>query len=96
MTLPPINQKKQPHKPKKNINSFHEQEKKYWTEVENLRLVKKLYKIDTSQNNHIYVHSESKPSSYMLKQEKERKKIFEENQRMYDRLSRKTLSHYAK
>ena len=99
--LPPIikqdsKQQSKPHQPKRNKNSFHEKEKQYWIEVENLRLVKKLYKIDVSRNNYPYANLDTKTSSYMLKMEKEKKKIYEENQRMCERLSRKSSSHYSK
>ena len=83
-------------RPKRNKNSFHEKEKQYWIEVENLRLVRKLYKIDVSSNNYPSAHLDTKPSSYMLKQEKEKRRIFAENQRMFERISRKTSSHYSK
>lgn len=83
-------------RPERNKNSFHEKEKQYWIEVENLRLVRKLYKIDVSSNNYPSAHLDTKPSSYMLKQEKEKRRIFAENQRMFERISRKTSSHYSK
>lgn len=102
--LPPINQtsESQQHpgqsqghhsKPK----SFFEKERQYWIDVENLRLVRKIYKIDGSKNlSYHNQQMESKPTSYSLKQAKDRKKIEFENQRILARLSNLGTSHYSK
>lgn len=83
----------------KKPKSFFEKERQYWIDVENLRLVRKIYKIDGSKNLSYYnpqMQTDPKPTSYSLKQAKDRKKIEFENQRILSRLSNLGTSHYSK